>query len=365
LDEGVLEAVDLAYRAAIEPQLWPEALQSVTALLGAECAIVLELPGRPADQVPTAGFDAETVRDYFGSFETINPIQAAMRLVRPGLTPFQPVTTDQSWVEKDDLVGSEFYQHFMRRIDCHAVMIVQLAPQWRTATLNLQRSPRRGEFETREIELAGALHRPLKRAWAMGGRLRAGRRVDESLAALAERAATAVLLVDSAGRVLHANPAAEVLLAQGDGLYSRPDGLKGATPEVSRRLAELVGRAAGAQDAEAGGALSLPRPGGGRPLAALIAPASSNGERMALVSVIDPDAQVRPPEERLRALFGLTAAEAQVAAELAAGYEPKLIAERLGISLNTVAVHIARTKAKTDISRQADLVSLVVRIGQA
>ncbi len=368
-DTGVLEAIDLAYQAAMEPGLWSAAVAAVTKVLGGERALVLERAfvldrgPRRFEKVVCAAFDAQMVRDYFGAFEAINPIQASMNQIQLGRTPFRPVTTDQSWVEKGELVASDFYEGFFRPIDSHGVMLVQLSPEWHSASLNVLRSRRSGEFETRELELARAMHRPLCRAWGLSGRLSAERQVGESLAELAERTATAVLLVDGSGRVMHANPAAEALLRRQDGLWSRPEGLRGSTPEVSRRLAELISQAVDPQAGpDPGGALPLPRAAGARPLAALIAPAKAECERLALVSVIDPDASVRAPEERLRALFGLTAAEALVVAELAAGHEPKTIAERLGLSANTVAVHIARAKAKTETSRQAELVTLVLRI---
>jgi DNA-binding CsgD family transcriptional regulator len=47
---------------------------------------------------------------------------------------------------------------------------------------------------------------------------------------------------------------------------------------------------------------------------------------------------------------------------LVTGYEPKRIAQRLQISLNTVRFHLLRAMDKTETSRQSDLVSLIIRV---
>ncbi len=86
-----------------------------------------------------------------------------------------------------------------------------------------------------------------------------------------------------------------------------------------------------------------------------------DGRRLALIRITDPEQEVRAPHERLRELYGLTSAEARAVAELVAGHEPRAIAERLEISLNTVRVQLARAMAKTGTQRQSELVSLVTR----
>jgi DNA-binding CsgD family transcriptional regulator len=81
-----------------------------------------------------------------------------------------------------------------------------------------------------------------------------------------------------------------------------------------------------------------------------------------ILCATDPDMGVAAPEDRLRALFGFTAAEAKIAIELLAGCDPALIAERKSVSVNTVRVHVARIMAKTETNRQADLVRLLERV---
>ena len=75
----------------------------------------------------------------------------------------------------------------------------------------------------------------------------------------------------------------------------------------------------------------------------------------------DPDRVARPEPEVLRTLYGLTRAEAVVAADLAAGLTLEEIAAKANVGIETVRTHVKRAMAKTDTRRQAELVLLVLR----
>ncbi len=365
---GLLEVIELAYQAATEPRLWPKVLESVADKVGGQGAIALYLAPSPSRLPVSARIDPAAAQLYFKDFESLNPIQAVTRRAGERRLAEQSVTTDQTWVAKDDLTASPFYAEFLSGFDMHAFLMIRLDVEVDRPTINIVRSRRAGDFDALEIEIGVALQAPLSRAWRLGQRLGAERQIDEGLAGFTERSAAAVILADAQGRIVHANAAAAVLLAGADGLYARPDGLRAATAEASRGLARLLGRAAGADSAPAvSGAMSIPRPSGRRPLALLVSPVGMQsqpqmaGARLALICVVDPEQAISAPQDRLRDLFGLTAAEAKVAAELVAGHEPRVIAERFGVSLNTVRFHLARTMEKTQTTRQSDLVLLIFR----
>ncbi|MFT4102020.1 MAG: LuxR C-terminal-related transcriptional regulator [Burkholderiaceae bacterium] len=62
--------------------------------------------------------------------------------------------------------------------------------------------------------------------------------------------------------------------------------------------------------------------------------------------------------------FGLTSAQARVAAELATGKTIKRIAFELGVSVNTVRHHVKAIFAKTGTNRQVELVQMLGRLVQ-
>ncbi len=68
-----------------------------------------------------------------------------------------------------------------------------------------------------------------------------------------------------------------------------------------------------------------------------------------------------PVELRLRRRFRLSKAEARVAKLLAEGLAPRIIADRLHVSIHTVRSQLQSIFQKTDTCRQAELTSLLLR----
>jgi DNA-binding CsgD family transcriptional regulator len=68
-----------------------------------------------------------------------------------------------------------------------------------------------------------------------------------------------------------------------------------------------------------------------------------------------------PIELRLRRRFRLSKAEARVAKLLAEGLAPRIIADRLHVSIHTVRSQLQSIFQKTDTCRQAELTSLLLR----
>jgi DNA-binding CsgD family transcriptional regulator len=201
----------------------------------------------------------------------------------------------------------------------------------------------------------------------MSRRLVQERRRNEGLAEFAERVTGAVFLVGGDGSLAYANPAGEAMLASRDGLVCDGRKLRASAAEGQRRLAALLAAAAApAPERRRGGSLSLPRPSDRRPLALQATPTRERPGHMTvgplvLLSVIDPELGEVVPAERLRAYFGLSPAEARVAAELIAGYDVREIADRLGRSTHTLRVQIARIHEKTATSRQSESIAVMMR----
>jgi DNA-binding CsgD family transcriptional regulator len=73
----------------------------------------------------------------------------------------------------------------------------------------------------------------------------------------------------------------------------------------------------------------------------------------------DPGNELDPPEEVLRAAFGLTPAQARLASALLTGKTLTSYAESAGISINTAKTQMRQIFQKTGQSRQADLIRVI------
>jgi len=81
----------------------------------------------------------------------------------------------------------------------------------------------------------------------------------------------------------------------------------------------------------------------------------------AVLVLVDTTEEYRPPESVLRSVFGLTPAEARLAARLAGGQSLATASEELGIAKETARGQLKAIFAKTDVRRQAELVALLVK----
>ncbi len=98
--------------------------------------------------------------------------------------------------------------------------------------------------------------------------------------------------------------------------------------------------------------------------AAGLAAAGLPPEPMALLLVADPEARTTaPPPALLREAFGLTRAEAEVAARAANGDGVPALAASLDISPGTARLHLHRVFEKTGAHRQAELAAVLGRLG--
>ena len=84
---------------------------------------------------------------------------------------------------------------------------------------------------------------------------------------------------------------------------------------------------------------------------------------VAIVTARDPERAVDPDLDLLRARYGLTPAEAAISALIGGGLSLREIADKRGVSLETVRSHLKRTLAKTGARRQLDLLRLILAAG--
>ncbi|MFI5102940.1 MAG: helix-turn-helix transcriptional regulator, partial [Terriglobales bacterium] len=159
------------------------------------------------------------------------------------------------------------------------------------------------------------------------------------------------------------------MLADNDGLQAFRGGLRAKRAGVSARFDQLVGQAT-ATSAGTGlrpaGALTVSRRDR-PPLHLLVSPVrgfdvDDDHPVGAIVFVSDSAQRVRPAHDTLRVLFGLTPAECRVAMFMADGHSPTAIAETIGVSRNTLKSQLASIYQKTDTSRQAQLVRLLLQL---
>jgi DNA-binding CsgD family transcriptional regulator len=236
--------------------------------------------------------------------------------------------------------------------------------------------PREGEppYTKDQFAEADTLVPHLRRSLQIHVTLLGAQRVQLALAEAIDRLPTGLLLLDAKRRVVVQNKGAEKILALNDGF--RID-RHGPSVDDARENATLQRLIADAMEARAGheirsaGFVSVSRPSGDRAYAVMVTPLlaapgqSVASDAVVAVFVADPSARVVAGPEVLAELYQLTHSEAELVRLLAAGLSLEEAAEKRGVSLNTARSHLKHVFAKTDTSRQGELVRLIVSgVGQ-
>jgi DNA-binding CsgD family transcriptional regulator len=172
---------------------------------------------------------------------------------------------------------------------------------------------------------------------------------------------TAVL--DHTGRVAFMTPAAEALLGHGfsvQGGYLSSDHRE--SDAQLRKLAALAGRALRPHLVN----FAIHRRDGRRPIVAMPMHAGDHGLEglpgaRVLLMLADLHGEGVPGVRILSDAFGLSAREAELAKRLLAGDSLEEAAAAMQISVSTVRQMVKRVFAKTNTSRQAELVSLLAK----
>ena len=196
------------------------------------------------------------------------------------------------------------------------------------------------------------------------------RALGASLGGLLETTRIGVIHLDRRGRIIEANACALDLLRRRDGLIDQDGFLAARLPTDDARLKGLLAQALPTltNPGQSAGSLTLSRASAQPPLVVYLNPLTPRqmdlGFQEAAVLVLVTDASSRPRHdaEVVAAALGLSAAESQVAVMLSEGKTAGDIAEATGRRTGTVKVLTRRAYRKLGISRQTDLMRLVLSL---
>lgn len=359
--------VELIYATAVDPSAWPEAMTALADHLGGSRATItrFDVATSTGEQF-AARADPAALAAYADYYHGVNVFA---RRKDPGafLRGWRPhVACESSVIPWEEYQASEFCNDYTLPQGYNAQLFVRIHLEGQMATtLNIGRAPSRGRFQADDIREASRFLPHLVRAHRLG-RTFAGAGAD--LAALVHASDGPMFVIDETGKVQLANAAAESLLRADRGLSVQGGRLCARAGEAGTNLQRLIFAATRSDAARTAGTMSAPDADGARPLAVKVQPLGLGAfpalgrPGLAAVSISDPEAQFDAPEDQLRAVFGLTPAEARLAAAVFEGLTLPEAAERFGVSINTVRFQLARTFEKTGVARQAELVKMMMRL---
>ena len=194
---------------------------------------------------------------------------------------------------------------------------------------------------------------------------------DTTVTALLDNRRIGVLHLDRRGRIMAVNDRARLILRHDDGLSDRDGVLRASLPDDQLRLERLLGVALPTSDATAvSGSMRLHRSSLLPPFVVHVKPVSvpqpDYGARhvAALLLIVEPGRPHRISPEWVATALGLTPAESRVAVWLAEGKSVQEMVEATGHTRDAIYWLLKQIYQKRHISRQADLVRLVLSIAE-
>ena len=193
-----------------------------------------------------------------------------------------------------------------------------------------------------------------------------------SLGGLLDTTRVGVIHLDRRGRIVEANDQARGMLRRGDGLFDEDGFLHARLPADHDRLQTLLAGALPPFGGEApsGGSMAVRRSPGLPSLMLHLSPVGDRrpdfrARRVAVLAlVVDPVSRPIIDPELVAAALGLTPVESRVAALLGQGRTVRDIAAATGRAERTIRWHLGRIFKKRGLSRQADLVHLMLSLAE-
>ena len=364
--------VSLLYEAALTDELWTSAAASINDLLGTHVhswtSVDLTPPIKP--RIEFSAFfmgrqhrpDLERLyfRDYYALDEAIPRLY--------GLRDREIVYKSDLYTDQEKKTSAAYHE-FRRPSNWRQGFFLGLhLLDGRAIVLSFGDSTERGGWGGEQIRILRRLAPHARQFARVRHALADAGAVGAALTAQFEDGRTGLITLDRRGRILDANDRARDLLLRRDGVRDQGGTLAAATPGEDGQLQRLLAQALPSGSTQgAGGSMRIAR-GKGRTLVLEVNPVGEAGRQYhtrdvaALVLLVAPAARARVDPDFAAAVLGLTLAEARVAVRLAAGQTAAGIAQELGCAESTVRTHVQRAFRKQGITKQTQLVRIVLSL---
>jgi len=345
--------------AGLDSSKWPEALDVISR--ETESVGALMLPISSAGIFPPIPYNPaieEVIEPYFARDWVSHDIRrrAVPKLLKTG------VISEFDYTTKEEIARHPFFQDYLCRYGLTWSGIVLMASGEDAWCVSVQRGRDQYPFSPAELEKLRSLSQHLSAAVATA-RAIGFARADGAMEGF-EQSNRAMFMLDRFGRAVRFNKGAERLIGNGINLVAGELRFADAASNKSYQtwLYKVIRGYAAASPQ-----IAITRPIA-RPLALIISRNSivtidSFSPVQAIVTVLDPELRLLPRIAELRLCFGLTEAEARIAVHLASGASLECAASGFGIAYSTARNQLASVMAKAGVSRQAELVAMLVAMG--
>lgn len=358
-DERWLAVVDQFQAAAVGEAPWEIALEALALLTGSRGGELIGLGY--AHTIPFhwyTGLDAEWFEEflaYDGGNPAVNPF------IRAGAQcPTLRVISSAEFVSREERRRNPFLAEHLTRFDTlHACLTPLVKTPGTEIGLAVLRSSSEGEIGAEQRAVFSSIAPHVRSAVRTQFILE--NQGAELMTGVLESLSMAVFVCDAGGRVRSLTPSAETLLGQSGPLRLSGGTLSAHTAADTRALAAAIRRAATPLSPGMPNASQVLVHGcKGEPRVLEVLPVARRENTFSfdphvLVLARRPNLSTDSLKLLLKAAYGLTSAETQVALALAEGLAPEQIARQRGAAISTVRKQTASIYQKLGVHRQSEL----------
>ncbi len=363
------DLIGMIYDCSFDPERWPQTLAEMCRTI--ECIsgaiLLLDLERSQHRFAYTCGLSSEWAKRYFDYSDDLTLFykRAFSRDICPD---GEPLLLSQL-MERVGPRGQRIYAEWTKPQGVSEMMqTVVLRQSRRLAVLGANRHTSCGELTGTDLAIVRMLVPHIRRAVAISDILDAKKIELHTLAATLDSFNAGILVVADQGRILHANGTARDMLSKRETIAAVGGILSVRDPQAERALTDAIELARGNEANIGENGIGVPL-GSEKAAVAHVLPLAHGDLRTRLapqataaVFITEPTDAAPQDISAVVANFGLSPAEARLLEHLACGESVSEAAEALRISTHTARTHLAHIFAKTDTSRQADLIALVNRI---
>jgi DNA-binding CsgD family transcriptional regulator len=359
----LLPTIEAVHAAGLDASLWPQALASVTRLIGGVGTTLEIFDRRSLAHLDFLSFGVPPPSEiaYLSHYVSMNPRIPDALPRKAGDTTWDYRVIDEKGIDR-----SEFYGDFLAPMDMrYTVVGILKTASTEFGAIAVQRSARQGHIDRANAAMMERLAPHVSQSMDMTRRLRSERTASQSLERALDWLADGVALIRADGSIAYANLAFQGIARAGDGLRITKNTLEFASAAARGRFdAAIAGVLALRSDVvyATGADFVVARPSGAAPYVLSVRPLmTSRHERasrsaVAIVFIRNPPGHGIDDIGLLREVFGFTNAEASVALALRQGISLGEYARTQGVSQNTVYTHARRIKEKTGCHRMPELI---------
>ena len=360
------------HTAILDDTYWP----ATSALIDEACGIqgnALVVSGGPKDDIRVLFAQAyyrgqlreDWVREYLGTYHPIDE-----RVPRIRQLPDSRIVHITDLYTAAELKTSPTYNEAMLRFNAQDGLNVRLEGPEGSNMIWAAADPVTPEGWTApQLALLRGLLPHLRQFFRVRQALAKAEALGASMNELLENPQIGVISLDQRGRIMLANDRARTILRHGDGLSDRDRELRANRPADHSRLEQLIADALPTSSVAAvSGSMALHRSSVLLPFIVHVKPVGApqtdfGAQRVAaLVLIVEPGRRPRIDRDLIASVLGLTPGESQVAVWLAEGQTVRDIAVATSRTESAIHSHLRQIFVKCGISRQVDLVRLVLSI---